>query len=94
MAQVEKSTGIWPADYLPIELPAEAEFVWEVFWEIRRGIKSGFGGAEAMGFMEIDAWQRVRSFRLGNQIVDMLLAMDAAYMREANRESSPKRSGN
>lgn len=85
MAQVAETTGNWPQEYRPIEPPEHTGFVWEVFWELRRSVKAGFGGGECIGFMEIDAWQRVRDFRLGNFIVDMLLAMDRAYLAEVNK---------
>lgn len=90
---MEKATGKWPQDYLPIDPPEQAEFVWDVFWEMRGSAKGGFGGAEPLGFGDIDAWERVRDFRLGNFVANMLLAMDKAYLREWHKEGRSFRKG-
>lgn len=84
--QVEKQLGYWPEIYAPIEPPEDYGFVWQIFWELREHCKSGFSGPESLGFFELDAWQRVRGFRLGNHVVDLIMAMDAAYMSEWRRQ--------
>lgn len=84
--QVEKSLGYWPSQYPHIEPPARQRVIWEIFWELRGSSRNGFSGPENLGFMEMDAWQRVRGLKLHNWMVDIILAMDAAYMAEWHRK--------
>lgn len=78
----------WPKEYLPIGPPEGFRHVWDIFWELRSHSKSGFSGPENISFADLDAWQRVRGERLGNNYVDMILAMDSAYMAEWARQES------
>lgn len=80
LIQIEKSAGRWPEEYAILEPPAEGEFVWDVFWEMRNCQASGMSGPERINFREIHAWQEVREYRLDNVVVDMILKMDAAYV--------------
>lgn len=86
--QVFRSIGKWPAGYEPIEPPEDMRFIWEIFWEMRNHSKGGFNGPEVLSFPEIDAWERIRGFRLDNWVVDMILAMDLAYMRKWQEKSN------
>lgn len=86
LAKAEDSTGIWPEEYEPIDPPEEAEFVWEIFWELRNHTKSGFSGPESLSFLELAAWQRIRGFELDPPVIDMILAMDSAYLTEWHKE--------
>ena len=93
LAKAAESLGEWPKGFEPIDPPEEAEFVWKIFWELRERGKSGFAGAEALGFMELDAWQRVRGVELAGPVVDMILAMDGAYLAEWRREEDSRSKG-
>lgn len=86
LSKIEEATGKWPEEYKILEPPAGSEFIWDTFWELRNHTKSGFSGPESISFLELDAWQRIRDFRLGNWIVDTILAMDGAYMRQWRKQ--------
>lgn len=51
---------------------------------------SGMSGPERVGFVDMQAWQNVRGWRLGNVVVDMILRMDSAYMAEWHRQDKKK----
>ena len=86
LEQAAKALGFWPQDYEPIPPPDGSQFVWEIFWELRNAAAQGFSGPMRLCFNDLAAWQQVRGVRLGNFVVDMLLAMDAAYMAEWNKK--------
>ena len=86
LQQVEKATGKWPKDYEPLPPPEGTEHIWNIFWELRGCSAAGFGGPNRITFVDIDAWGRVRSTKLENFIVDIILRMDTAYMDEVYRE--------
>ena len=58
------------------------ECLWEVFWELRDTQAAGFAGPERIGFKDILSWQMVREAKLPAGMVDLILAMDVAYLTE------------
>lgn len=87
LAQVEKTTGKWPAEYEPLSPPEGTEHIWQTFWELRDTARMGFSGPERLSFFDLDAWMRVRDLKLPGWFIDMIMAMDMAYMNERFRNS-------
>lgn len=78
---VEAQTGHWPEDVPdPPEIPPELEHLWVWFWQLRTANPSAGFGPTPLSFGEMDAWQRVTGNRLAPWQVDVLLAMDAAFL--------------
>lgn len=90
MEQVVEVTGKWPEEYEPIPPPNGTDFIWDVFWELRNTVPSGFNGPVRLSFHDFDAWQRVRGVRLTNNVIDAFLEMDTAYINEWYRETTRK----
>ncbi len=86
LSQIEKSTGKWPSEYEPIPPPEGTEHIWNIFWELRGTARIGFNGPERLSFLDIDAWERVRGLKLESFIVDLIVAMDVAFMNERYRK--------
>lgn len=75
-----RQTGIKPEE-LDIEpLQHCIIYLWDWFIEISRGRTSNGFGPNAIGFVEIDAWQRVTGRRLDPWEIDAMLVLDAAYL--------------
>lgn len=92
MEQVAEGSGTWPEEYKPIPPPDGSDFIWDIFWEIRNSVPTGFNGPVRLSFQDFDAWQRVRGVKLGNYVVDAFLQMDIVYITEWYRETGKKTS--
>ena len=68
-------------DELRVEpLPHVVHYLWEWFLELHRS-RSGSGfGPNPIGFVEIDAWQRVTGRNLSGWEVDVMFALDGAFL--------------
>ena len=86
LQQLEKSTGKWPSEYEPIPPPEGTEYIWDIFWELRGSAHVGFGGPERLSFADIDAWERVRELKLASFVIDLIVAMDVAFINERYRK--------
>lgn len=72
-----------------IDVPNQADHVWDWFWELSARRKSG---PEALSYAEIGEWQRLTRNTVRPEEVEMLMKMDDAYLvtfrdeQQANRE--------
>lgn len=66
--------------------PEGVEHIYGWFLELseRRGF--GMGGAFALSFADIDAWQRVRGVRLLAHELEWILALDARWFKPQKAE--------
>ena len=88
--QVERVTGRWPDDIPePPDIPPELEHLWVWYWQLRTAQPSAGFGPAPLSFGEMDAWGRVTGNRLQPWQVDVLLAMDAAFL-EAQAKAAGK----
>lgn len=68
-----------------IEVPTEAEHVWDWFFELSQRRRSG---PEALSFGEVGEWQRLTGNIIRPEEVRMIMAMDDAYVAEARKEQA------
>jgi hypothetical protein len=71
-----------------IDVPPEGEHVWGWFWELshRRGT-----GPEALTFGEVAAWRRLTGQDVEPAEVEMIMAMDDAYLRAVREDQAAAR---
>lgn len=68
-------------------MPDAAEYLWSWFLDLHRARGSGGMGPSTISYLDIDAWCRLRRIRLAVWELDVLLALDGAWMTaQANRE--------
>lgn len=80
-ASIQEQTGSWPEDIPePPDIPPALEHLWAWFWQLRTANPSAGFGPAPLSFGEMDAWQRVTGNQLEPWQVDVLLAMDAAFL--------------
>lgn len=73
----------YPPELEEREIPARAEHVWEVFWEI--------AGPEPLSFLEVGAYRELTGEVLETWEVRALVAMDrSAKSFLSNRATAPK----
>lgn len=75
----------------PVDIPEAASHVWEWFWKLSAQRSSGFGGAEPISWLEMDAWARLTNTLVTPEEFDMLSALDLAYRSACSEESASKR---
>lgn len=63
-------------------LPSGAECIWSWFCDLAAGRGGGFGPA-AISWMEVAAWQTLRRTQLADWELDLIRALDNAYLRIA-----------
>jgi hypothetical protein len=78
-----RQTGVMPEELNIEPLPSSAVYLWNWFLEMHRGRSSNGFGANAISFLEIFAWQRVKGQTLTDWEVEGILAMDAAFLSSA-----------
>jgi len=61
-------------------LPDCAAYLWLWFLELHRARTGNGFGPNPIGYVEIDAWQRVTGRKLSPWEVDMMFALDGAFM--------------
>ncbi|MEA5123314.1 phage tail assembly chaperone [Xanthomonas floridensis] len=71
-----------------VDMPEEAVHVWEWFWLISGRRKSG---PEAISYSDIGEWQRLTLRDVLPEEVEMLMAMDDAYLRAVREEQAAAR---
>lgn len=67
------------------DVPDKAGPLLDLFYRLSRRRPEGFGGPLPIPFQEIDAWSRLAEQRLGQHSLDVLLALDDAWMDELSR---------
>jgi hypothetical protein len=70
----------------PVEIPEGAEHIWNWFWALSKRRRSG---PEHIAYQEIGEWSRLTGTLVSPDEIDMLLAMDDAWML-AIREDQDK----
>lgn len=64
------------------DVPACVEHVLDTFWHLNSQRRSGFNGAEAIGWSEIAAWCDLMDMQLVFEELQMIVALDSAYRDE------------
>lgn len=83
LSQACKSDADWPVEYAPPAPPIEADYLWDLFWELRSTCGQGSGmGPTRMSYLELDAWMRVTGLELNHLELKCLFAMDTAFLEE------------
>jgi hypothetical protein len=62
------------------EFPKELGYLWRVYQRIRRRMSSGFAGPNPIGWIDIDAFVRQTKFPLAPWEIELLEAIDDAYL--------------
>lgn len=87
LEQVEQTTG---KQLIPnIEIPPEGEHVWGWFWELNSTRGGGMGPAP-LTYTEIGAWVQLTGLQVYPHEIDLIRAMDGAYMRAQSEMSKSK----
>ena len=73
------------------DVPDVADHVWTWFWTLSKRRQRGFDGASPLTYSEIDAWLRVTRTIALPQEIDLIMAMDSAWL-EAVAEMREQRS--
>ncbi|KWV17132.1 phage tail assembly chaperone [Xanthomonas translucens] len=71
-----------------VEVPEEAAHVWAWFWLLSGRRRSG---PEALNYAEIGEWQRLSQQDVLPAEIDMLVAMDDAYLRAVREDQAAAR---
>ena len=71
-----------------VRVPDEVHHVWGWFWTLSARRKSG---PEALTFGEIGEWQRITGQAVLPEEVEMLTAMDDAYLRAVREDQAAAR---
>lgn len=58
-------------------MPDGFEYLWAIFWELRRGVSAGFSGA-SVTWRDLADYQAVTGIRLGAFDIEAVMAMDGA----------------
>lgn len=69
LTEIQRRTGTFFDDLIPPELPEELHYLWMQFIEIRKG-------AVAIGYAELDAYQRVTGCTLSPFESEIMLKID------------------
>lgn len=72
-----------------IEVPDEGQHVWDWFWEKLTNRRKS--GPEALTHAEIGEWQRLTRTQVLPEEIEMLIAMDDAYMKAYRDEQEAQR---
>lgn len=67
----------------PPRIPEAGRLHWRFFSELSAQRGSSFAGAEPLAYAEIEAWARLNRWPLRPHDVDMIRAMDRAYIVHA-----------
>jgi hypothetical protein len=68
------------------KVPEAGRLLWRLFIELSSG-RSGNGfGPNPLSWVEIEAWKRVRRWPLSDDHIDILLAMDRAWIEAAYKK--------
>lgn len=67
----------------PLRVPANGRHVWDWFWQLSARRRSG---PESLSYAEIESWARMTATPVRPEEVDMLTAMDDAYVTEVRKE--------
>lgn len=73
----------------PSRLPAGGELLWQWFKDLSSTRTAHAAGANPISFAEMEAYFRLRRVSPGEHHVDILLAMDAAFLRHIHEGSKP-----
>lgn len=87
LESVERQTGKRPAELIGPPIPLALAYLWRWFLDIHRGRGSTGYGPAALSYGEIDAWRRLMSADPSPWEIDILRALDAAYLRFASEQS-------
>lgn len=90
LEQVEKTTGKRPADLDGPDCPVEAEYLWRDFLLLSRGRTSNGFGANPLTWPDIMAWATLTRTPVTPWDVDMLIALDNAWMSDHAKQVKPK----
>ncbi len=90
LEQVEKTTGKRPAELDGPECPELLLHIWMDFMHLSRGRTSNGFGANPLTWTDIAEWQRLTRIDLSPWHVDLLVALDNAWMTEHARQLKPK----
>lgn len=71
-----------------VDVPDEVEHVWAWFWELSARRRSG---PEALAFGDVAAWAELTGQQLLPVEIDMLMAMDDAYLRAVREDQAAAR---
>lgn len=63
------------------EFPKELSYLWRAYHRVRRRMGGGFAGPNPIGWRDIQAFMHVTRFRLSPWEVELLEAMDDAYLQ-------------
>lgn len=67
----------------PVIIPPQARHVWDWFWQLSNRRVSG---PEVLSYSEVQAWARMTATPVRPEEVEMLMAMDDAYVAEVREE--------
>ena len=84
LEQVEKQTGRTPEELLGPPLPDLVSHLWSAFIVLTSRRPVGMNGVSAIPFQEIEAWERKTGYYLEPWEIDILMLVDAEYVKEVN----------
>lgn len=86
--RIERNARFGQSDKTPErpEVPECVQHVWNWFAQLARQRQGGFSGPEPITWRDIAAWRDLTGTLITDTEVEMLVAMDAAYRDQANKE--------
>lgn len=85
LLQVYEATGRWSPELDKVEVPPEGEYLWSLYWELRRD--------SALTFQEVEAWGRIHQVSLSPWEVGTLRGMDGVLQAGINQRLRGKAEG-
>lgn len=75
----------------PVHLPEAGRLLWQIFGELSSTRTYHMAGPNPIAYSEIVAWQRLFDWKLERHHLDLILAMDRAFLEHASarREKAP-----
>lgn len=73
----------------PPPFPESGGYLWEWFWDLSAGRRGSPGSADPLTWAEMDAWARLRRLRPAPFEIDILRALDRAFLNPDPSPSEP-----
>lgn len=75
-------------------IPDDGDYLWDAFWSLSRRRQQGFNGPQPLSFSEVGYWLALKREQLSPPEVDILIAMDDAFLSSIEQEREDQRAAN
>lgn len=73
----------------PVPIPEAGRLLWQIFGELSSTRTYHMAGPNPIAYSEIMAWQNLFDWKLERHHLDLILAMDRAYLDRAYSQRTP-----